>query len=188
MSSKELIFQAAAKLFREKGYAATSMRELALHVGLEASSLYNHIKSKEEILQEICLRNAGKFTNGMKVIQENSNLNSLQQLEEIIRLHVRIASEDISSVTVFNDEWKHLNEPVLSDFLKQRKQYEKAVKAIIQEGIEMGLLKKVDIEVALFSFLTSLRWIHYKFSKGRISSERLTENLKNILIFGLAKS
>ncbi len=188
MNSKELIFQAAAKLFREKGYAATSMRELATQVGLEASSLYNHIKSKEEILQEICLRNAGKFTAGMKIIQDISNLNALQKLESIIRLHVVIASEDISSVTVFNDEWKHLKEPVLSNFLKQRKQYEQSVKVILQEGIEQELLKKVDIEVALFSFLTSLRWIHYKFAKGRISSERLTENLKTILIFGLANS
>lgn len=188
MNSKELIFQAAAKLFREKGYAATSMRELATQVGLEASSLYNHIKSKEEILQEICLRNAGKFTDGMKIIQDNSKLNALQKLDAIIRLHVEIASEDISSVTVFNDEWKHLKEPVLSNFLKQRKQYEQSVKAILQEGIEQELLKKVDIEVALFSFLTSLRWIHYKFAKGRISSERLTENLKTILIFGLANS
>jgi AcrR family transcriptional regulator len=188
MSSKELIFQAAAKLFKEKGYAATSMRELALQVGLEASSLYNHIKSKEEILQEICLRNAGKFTQGMKNIQENSDLNALQKLESIIRLHVQIASEDISSVTVFNDEWKHLKEPALSDFLKLRKQYEQSVKSILQDGIEKEVLKKVDIEVALFSFLTSLRWIHYKFVKGRISSERLTENLKNILIYGLAKS
>lgn len=188
MSSKELIYQAAAKLFKEKGYAATSMRELALQVGIEASSLYNHIKSKEEILQEICLRNAGKFTDGMKIIQENSNLNALQKLESIIRLHVQIASDDISSVTVFNDEWKHLKEPALSDFLKLRIQYEQSVKSIIQEGIEKEVLKKVDIEVALFSFLTSLRWIHYKFAKGRISSERLTENLKNILIFGLAKS
>ena len=52
-TKKQLILEAAARLFRDKGYAATSMRDLARAVDLKASSLYNHIGSKEEILQNI---------------------------------------------------------------------------------------------------------------------------------------
>ena len=61
-SKREIILTAAAKLFRDRGYQATSMRDLAEAVELKASSLYNHIGSKEEILKEICMANADKFS------------------------------------------------------------------------------------------------------------------------------
>ena len=48
-SKRELIIQEAALIFKQKGYSATSMRELAEKVGMEAASLYNHIRSKDEI-------------------------------------------------------------------------------------------------------------------------------------------
>ena len=67
-SKREIILTAAAKLFRDRGYQATSMRDLAEAVELKASSLYNHIGSKEEILKEICMANADKFSDGMQKI------------------------------------------------------------------------------------------------------------------------
>ena len=55
VSRKDVIVTKAATLFREKGFKAASMRDLAESVGVEAASLYNHIKSKTELLHEICL-------------------------------------------------------------------------------------------------------------------------------------
>ena len=184
--AKASIYQAGAELFKEKGYVATSVRELASRVGLEASSLYNHIKSKEEILIHICMGNAQKFTDGIKEI-ESIHPKAIHRLEGIIQLHVDIAAGSVSSVSVFNDEWKHLSEPYQSEFLKMRKQYEQKVLQFVKQGIEEGSLKEVDPKIALYSFLTSLRWIHYWFKPGRIAKERLYENLCIILLSGIKK-
>jgi AcrR family transcriptional regulator len=61
---KQIIYREAARLFREKGYNAASMRELAERVQLKASSLYNHIGSKEEILVKICAQYAAGDVDG----------------------------------------------------------------------------------------------------------------------------
>ena len=117
---KEYIVEQAAKLFEEKGYSAASMRDLAERVNLKVSSLYSHIKSKDDILRLICFRNAERFHDGITRIEESGE-STLQKIEAIIRLHLDLASNYPTSVTVFNDEWRHLQQPYLSFFMALRK-------------------------------------------------------------------
>ena len=86
-SRKNLILQKAAAMFREKGYAATSMRDLADTVGIEAASLYNHIKSKSEMLQEIIFRIATDAYVHLEDM-EDEGLTTLQRIESIMRFHL----------------------------------------------------------------------------------------------------
>src|ERR1700729_1354032 len=68
-TKKEVIIEKASRLFREKGFGAASMRDLAEHVGVEAASLYNHIQSKSEILQAICFRVANEFLTNLEAVE-----------------------------------------------------------------------------------------------------------------------
>jgi AcrR family transcriptional regulator len=184
--SRKDVLLAAAELFKEKGYAGTSMRELAHHVGIEASSLYSHIKSKSEILIEICMGNAISFTEGIdRIVQEHTN--TIERLEAIIQLHIDIAVSGLYSVSVFNDEWKHLTEPHLSEFLHKRQYYEQQVLAIIKEGVETGQIRTIDPKVGMYTFLTALRWVHYRYKVNSISKEKLFLQLRNILLEGFAE-
>src|SRR3954454_19291326 len=86
---KQIIAKKASDLFKEKGYGATSMRDIADAIGVEAPSLYNHISSKKEILQEICFRIASVFMAQIKRV-ELSDQPVLKKLELIIRFHIRM--------------------------------------------------------------------------------------------------
>ncbi len=187
-TKKELVFEAAGKLFMEKGYLAASMRELAERVGLEqASSLYNHLKSKEEVLRKICFDNANKFINGISEI-EKQKVSSSEKIKQLITLHIHVAVDDFTSVTVFNDEWRHLSEPYISDFLALRKDYETRFKKIIDEGISKGEFKKTHSIVALYTILTSVRWLHYWYNEERdLSREDLEKAIISLLLTGLEK-
>jgi len=188
-TKKQIVIEAAAKLFSDKGYSAASMRELAGRVGLEqASSLYNHIKSKEEALQEICFENAQKFIDGITVIESNIS-DPVKQVCALIDLHIKVATNDITSVTVFNDEWRHLSEPLLSEFLALRKDYEERFKEIINKGIQSGNFKKINPTVALHTILSALKWIHYWYKPGRESDlETVRKDIMLLLLSGLSTS
>lgn len=185
---KQIVFEAATRLFREKGYMVSTMRELAERVGLkQASSLYNHYKNKEEILQQICFENAQQFVDGINRIDASETL-AIDKIKALIGLHIRIATEDISSLTVFNDEWRHLSEPHLTKFLSLRKNYEGLFKKIIIEGMEAGHFKSLDPNIVLYTLLNSIKWIHYGYSSKKMDKEVLESNLTSLLLSGLANN
>jgi AcrR family transcriptional regulator len=186
-SKRQIIFEAAAQLFRDKGYSATSMRDLAQKVNLKASSLYNHIGSKEEILSSICFSNAKRFRDGMQQVEQMPG-SPIDKVRMLIRLHVEVATEDLTSVTAFNDEWRHLSEPLLTEFKAMRKDYENRFQRIIESGIQSGAFRALDSFTVLYTILSSIRWLHDWYRPNRqISPEELYEQMTTLLLKGLVK-
>lgn len=184
---KERILAAAARLFRDKGYSATSMRDLAKAVDLKASSLYNHISSKEEILQDICLTNARHFQRGMQEVLQ-MNVPVSVKVEELLRLHIRIATRDVTSVISFNDEWRHLSEPFLSEFLEMRRNYERSFRQLIEQGQHEGVFKNIDTNVLLYTLFSSVRWLYDWYEEGkRLSAKDLENQIIPLLMDGVRK-
>lgn len=184
---KDVIIAKAARLFREKGYSATSMRDLAEHVGVEAASLYNHIKSKAEILQEICFKTANQFMNHMSEV-EASDKGSIAKLEAILRFHIKQIIEHYEEVYVMDREWKHLTDPYLSNMQSQRRSYRQRIAAIIEEGMRKGEIKNIDAPTAVLIMLHAVSGIEsWHRSVKRISAEMLEDNMVMILVEGLKK-
>jgi len=182
-NKREIIFTAAAKLFRDRGYQATSMRDLAEAVNLKASSLYNHIGSKEEILKEICIANADKFSGGMEQIL-NLSVSPLDKIKALIELHIEIAIDDYTSVTSFNDEWRHLGEPALSIFKEKRIKYENEFLSIIRDGIAHGQIKSLNPLVCLYTILSSTQWVYD--SQLDLKPSQISIDIANILVRGIS--
>ena len=187
-SKKDIILQKAAVMFREKGFAATSMRDLAESVGIEAASLYNHIRSKNEILEAICFNVANRFTVNMETI-EMSQDSSIQKVETLLRFHIRQMVDNYEEVYVSDREWKHLEEPYLSNFQTQRRNYRKRFASIIEEGIQKKEIKKIDASTAVLIMLHAISGIEsWHRSKEKINGEELENNMVVILTDGLRKS
>jgi TetR/AcrR family transcriptional regulator, cholesterol catabolism regulator len=183
-SKKDLILQKAALMFREKGFAATSMRDLAETVGIEAASLYNHIQSKSEILQDITFRMANDCNLHLETLDNGTT--STQKIESLIRFHVQMMISRFEDYYVMVNEWIHLSEPYLTDFITQRRNYVQKLENIIQEGIDNNEMKPVLPYVAVLTILSSVRGLEFWHrSRQRITPAEMEDNMVKHLITGL---
>ncbi len=178
LTRKQEITLAAAELFRKKGYPATTMRDLAAKVGLEPSSIYSHIRSKEDLLADICLNCAYEFLKGMQAVQNNC-LSPEEKLNQLIDLHCSMAIDNPSSVTVFNDEWRFLSPDVMIEFLELRRTYETDFKNILSNGQVSGnfSIKNIDI---VFELIIQSMTIFYKSGK-KYPKEELKRQVKHFI-------
>ena len=184
-TKKEVIIQKAAQLFKSKSYTAASMRELAEALGVEAPSLYNHIGSKSELLQAICFKVGNKFTSQIEKI-ENSPASVIEKLEAIIRFHIQMMLENFDEVYVANHEWKHLQEPFLSDFLNIRRNYEKSLIDLVETGIEKKEIKNINPYVAVLTILSAVRGLEFwQRNKKNVSQQVLEDDMVNHLLNGI---
>ena len=185
VSKKEVITQKAAGLFRKKGFASSSMRELAENIGVEASSLYNHIGSKNELLQTICFKVANDFTSHLNEVEKKST-RTISKLEDLIRFHISMMLLYPDEVFVANHEWKQLSEPFLSNFMNQRKSYENKWVEIIKEGIKKKEIKNINPHIAMLTILSAVRSVEFwQRHKKSIAINELESNIVDHLLHGL---
>ena len=185
LTRKEVIVTKAATLFREKGFKAASMRDLAEAVGVEAASLYNHIKSKTELLHELCFSVANRFLHKIDEV-ELEKTSSIEKIEKLLRFHINEMIHHYEEVYVSDREWKHLSDPYLSNFQNQRRIYRKRFAAIIETGIKHKEIKSIDAATAVLIMLHAISGIEsWHRSVQKISAEELEENMISILVGGL---
>lgn len=189
LSRKEQIFRTAAELFREKGYVASSMRDLAQKLGIEAASLYSHIRSKEEILHNICFDMAEEFRKSLEQVETQKNLTASEKLRRGIIGHVQVMAKDLTASAVFMNEHRHLSQPYLRDFLLLRINYINRFKAIIEEGMKTGEFKSnIDKKLAVMTLFSSFNWMPQWYEPGgAIDSVELGRQLTDMLVNGLKK-
>lgn len=185
-TKKDIILKSAATLFRTKGFKATSVRELAESLGIEAPSLYNHIGSKVEILEDICFGIAEDYT----AFMENTVLskeNALTKTTQIIQFHIQKVYNDFDKVFVADHEWKHLPKKQLEQFLMQRKAYENNFVMIIEEG-QKKYFKNTDAKITVFTILSAVRGLEFLHKRRQeVTLQLLEENMVQHLLNGITK-
>jgi AcrR family transcriptional regulator len=163
------------------------MRELADIVGVEAASLYNHIKSKNELLNIICFDVANRYMQMISDI-EAEKISSLEKIEKLLRFHITGMVKHFDEVYVSDREWKHLEEPYLANLQTQRRTYRRRIAAIIEDGIKKKEIKKIDAPTAVLIMLHAVSGIEsWHRSKEKINGKELEENMVSILVSGLRK-
>jgi len=182
---KTEIISVSAQLFKEKGYSAVTMRDIALAMNIKAASLYNHIKSKQEILVLIIIEIAEEFTNVMNEIV-SADITSIQKIEKVIQLHIDITLRNSDALACLNNDWMHLTDNELHYFIKMREEYEQNFREIVKKGIQTKELQNINPEVIVFSTLSTLRTLYLWYNNSKnLNETTLRKNMTHVLLKGI---
>ncbi len=182
---KDQIRLKAQVLFREKGYVASSMRDIADTLGIEAASLYNHISSKEEILQDICFSMAESFFVTIEPIS-TEDITPDEKLKKAITAHIGVIAANSDASAVFLHEWRHLGNASLSDFKLMRRRYERIFGSMLDDGIRTKAFRVVDVPLTVRTLLSAMNWTYEWYNpKGKVDPTAMSEHICKLMLDGL---
>ena len=183
---KDDIRQTAARLFRKKGYGATSMKNIADGVGIKPPSIYNHFDSKQILLQDLLMLPANLYTEEMQAVK-SSNLPPREKIERLIKHHVLMAVEHTDTVALIVTDWAHLEGKTRTQFFQLREDYETDFKEIIEIGKTNGSFNPdINTDVAVFSILSTLRWLFSWYNRNKsFNVKELEQQMMQVLLVGI---
>lgn len=179
---KDQILEKAAELFSERGYHATTMRELGERTGLLAGSIYAHFSSKEEILYQIVIDAARQFLGGMEALRALS-ASPEERFRRAMREHIEVVAHDLEGARVFLHEWKALRGNRRTEIRKLRRRYEELWDEIIRD------VAPADPKLARLLALSAANWTYVWYDpNGPLGPGEIAERFSDLLLVGLRGS
>jgi len=177
--------QAAARLFREQGYAGTSLRDIARAAGMLPGSLHYRYATKEDILAALMERAIDRLIEGI-VAATASSPDPLERLRLAIVEHVRILLSREDSVYVLLYDWRSLSPGVERAITRQRKRYEQfADDLIAQAAAHTPLRPDVDVYLLRQFGFGAANWVAQWFDpKGPYTPEQIADAFFRYLTLG----
>jgi len=182
---RQQLDEVASALFRERGYAATSVREIARALDLQGASLYTHMASKEDLLWSIVWRVAERFRTTVEPLAEGPGTPEAR-LRAMIAAHVAIVAGEREHAAVFLHEWRFLGPERKADIAARRDAYEARFRNVIAAGMRDGTFLKGDAAVTARALLSSLNGIPAWYRPdGPLSADALAADYADLFLSGL---
>ncbi len=182
---KAALIEAAGKLFSQKGYYGTTIRDIAQERGIRSGSLYAHIESKEDLLYEIVDLASQAFIDALEPIVSGS-MPPQKKLVQGLAAHIRVISTHLETSRVFLHEWLLLTGPRRRTIEDRRNHYEALWTALLKEGIEQGAFASVSLRFARLVILSVANWVYLWYDPtGPMNPEQIAEEFGQLILYGL---
>ena len=184
--SADRILQAATRLFGERGYPSTSMRDIAEAVGILAGSLYSHISSKETLLARIVDTGLDRYLGAVIPIVDSGDPADVR-FRRAVKAHVELVAGHVEESLVALHQWKFLSGDNRARVEAKRRAGSEAFGRLLADGLESGVFRPVpNSDVAVSAILGTLNGVPEWYSpKGPATPEEIGDQLAELLLGGL---
>jgi TetR/AcrR family transcriptional regulator, cholesterol catabolism regulator len=202
--SKADILQAAAEVLRQKGYEATTMKDIAAEVDLTAASLYHHFKNKNALMLAVLEGGMAYTLSCIQPIAE-ADLPAAEKLRQMIDIHVVSLTQhtavgvamvfEIGALTGVKipgegskisagalhefDEWRER-------FFDRRSAFEDCFRQVVQAGVDSGEFRQVDVPIFVKTVLGANNWVSVWYRPGgRLDGEAIATQMTETFLRSL---
>jgi AcrR family transcriptional regulator len=184
--TREDVVAAAGRLFAERGYHGTSMRDLGAELGLLGSSLYSHVAGKQELLVEVVERGAALFQAAAAAAVETDG-DDTGRLRAFIAGHVDVVLDHIDETRTFLNEAEALDPEFRKRIVAARDAYEVQLRAVLAAGADSGTFRSdLDPKLAGIFVLSILNAVDRWYSEdGVIDRGDLVDQILGFLLVGI---
>jgi TetR/AcrR family transcriptional regulator, cholesterol catabolism regulator len=176
------ICRTAAQIFRDRGYDATSVSDIARALGMTKAGLYHYFDSKEALLFEIMTYGLERVRD--EVVLPVKNIRDPEErLRQIIVRHARIATDGHGAVAHLGDELRALPAAARRQVEERSRFYVDLVRGTLMELRAGGRLRDVDPTVAAFSLIGMVLWLPRWYRQGgRLSQEQVATEIMKLAV------
>jgi AcrR family transcriptional regulator len=183
--TRDEILEAAAQIIREKGFHATSMQDIAAAVDLRKASLYHHVSSKQEILVDLLDKALDILILNMEDVVKK-DMSAEEKFRLAMSSYLTTLTENLGLSSVLLLEHRSLENQYRKRHVPRRDKYETYWLEIIQEGIEQGVFKCREPEMAVKAILGIANWTIMWFNpKGRLTATEIADLSAYLILNGL---
>lgn len=182
------IYEHAIRLFAERGFAGTSLQDIADALGVTRPALYYYVKSKDELLAKLAADVAGGSAVQITELAGRPDLDAAGKLREIVRLTaLRQATQPERFRLLIRSEAELPAE--LSDaYDTSRRAVLRTVTGVIEEGARAGRFRPVDARIAALGVIGMWNWVAWWFRPDRDSADAVADQLADMAIAALQRA
>ena len=182
---RDAILRAAARLFRERGFADTGMRDIAQAADLSAANLYHYFDGKNDLLVYCQDRALDRMLEAVAAARRASPTAG-ERLRLIFTAHLRTLLDDIEGATA-HLQIESLPPPMRTVIVKKRDRYEQALRRVIADGVRSGELVDMNPAIVARAMLGAMNWTVTWFRpEGADTAEAVGDVISRFLVRGIA--
>ncbi len=172
-ATKERIYEAATRLFYERGYHGTTMRDIAAAVGIKAASLYNHYPGKQDLLYQVARRTMEDLSSGARRAMDPYT-DPHDQLHALVVWHVTFHADRRFEAKVADEQLHALEPRRRRQAIKLRDAYEDLFKDVLGRGQALCRWRVPDVPVLTFAIATMCTAVGTWYREdSRLSAEEI---------------
>tara|TARA_R110002051_G_scaffold88673_1_gene156187 strand:- start:6691 stop:7269 length:579 start_codon:yes stop_codon:yes gene_type:complete len=187
-TKKERFLEVALQLIHEKGFKATTLRDIAQALHFEVANVYNYIDSKQSLLEIYLFNIQDEFHASIDSVIASS-YSPKEKLRLVISSYIQITANRPLVQALIANEWRNLKEPKLQEFINRRNDYENKLKSILIEGLRENEFREIDVDVTTHIILSSLRWLYVKYIKPqtKINTIEIEKQMTDFILNAITK-